>query len=134
MSPAPYCTVGIPAAFRMLPSPTLPMRPQAPTTGSAPEASRWPSASAVPSGWVRVGRVREPAVRRNGLEALADAPDDLALLLDRVPVACLRLGAVAEEQVGGAGPDPHHDDADADVGDRVGGVLHVDREIRPDAV
>src|SRR5207247_7737255 len=36
---------------RMLPSPTLPRRPQPPTTAGAPVASRCPSASEVTRGW-----------------------------------------------------------------------------------
>src|SRR5256886_8637464 len=44
ISPAPYCTVGIPCDIRMLPSPTLPRRPQPPTAAGAPVASRCPSA------------------------------------------------------------------------------------------
>src|SRR5215468_9349977 len=47
ISPAPYCSDGMPAAPMMLPSPTLPNRPQPPTDASLPDAKRWPSASAV---------------------------------------------------------------------------------------
>src|SRR3990172_5896806 len=56
----------MPAAFRMLPSPTLPIRPHAPTTASAPEARRWPPASARPSGCSRppLHGVLEPPVLR----------------------------------------------------------------------
>ena len=74
-------------------------------------------------------RETQPPARRDRIEARPDAPDDLGLLLDRVHVLRPRLLAVAEEELGALRLDPHHDDADADVGDRVGGVLHVDGEV-----
>src|SRR5262249_1636640 len=51
MSPGPYCTVGIPStSWMILPSPTLPSRPCAPTTADWPEPKVWPSASAATRG------------------------------------------------------------------------------------
>src|SRR6267142_99528 len=151
MSPAPYCTVGMPWDIRMLPSPTLPSRPQPPTTAGVPVARRWPSASAVTRRWsglVSIGSWNHPSsmplagivisASNAGwtllMEARPDAPDDLGLLLDRVHVLRPGLRAVPEEELGALRLDPHHDDADADVGDRVGGVLHVDGEVRAQAL
>ncbi len=74
-----------------------------------------------------------PASFRNRIEAWPDAANDLAKLLDRIPVQGLCFGAVAEEQLRRLDPDAHHHDADADIGDGVVGVLHVDAQIRPHA-
>ena len=74
-------------------------------------------------------REAQPAAGPDRIEARPDAPHDLGLLLDRVHVLSLRLLAVPEEQLGALRLDADHDDADADVGDGVGRVLHVDGEV-----
>ena len=83
---------------------------------------------------VRVRGERHPRVLAGRGEAGAEAPEDLALLLDGVPERGPRLVAEPEEEVGGGGADAGHDDADADVRDGVGGVLEVDAQVRGDAV
>src|SRR5215470_6900638 len=79
-------------------------------------------------------REAQPAPGLDRIEARADAPDDLGLLLDRVHVLRPRFPAVPEEELGTLRLDADHDDSDADVGDGVGGVLHVDGEVGPHAL
>ena len=56
------------------------------------------------------------------------------LLLDRIDVSGAGLGAVAKEQFRRRADEAHHHDTDADIGNRVVGVLHVDAQISLDAV
>src|SRR3981081_2672396 len=79
---------------------------------------------------VRVRDEIHPTSFRNGIEAWPDAANDLAKLLDRIPVQGLWFGAVAEEHLRSLYPDAHHHDADADIGDGFVGMLHVDAQIR----
>ncbi len=73
---------------------------------------------------------RHPCVLGYRREARPDATDDLGLLLDRVHVGRASLGAVAEEQLRRRAHEAHHHHADADIGDRVVGMLHVDAQVR----
>ena len=76
----------------------------------------------------------EPPAGLDRIEARPDAPDNLGLLLDRVHVLRPGFLAVAKEKLRALRPDADHDDADADVGDRVRRVLHVDGKVRAQAL
>ncbi len=81
-------------------------------------------------------RVRDkvhPACFRNRIEAWPNAANDLAKLFDGVPIQGLCFGTVAEEQFRSLDPDTHHHDTNADIGDGVVGMLHVDAQVCPHA-
>src|SRR5262245_3719560 len=77
-------------------------------------------------GKLRMRHKGHPAIRDYRRQARTDPPHDFHLLLDGIDIGGARLRAVAEKQLGGRANDPHHHDPNANVGNRVVRVLHVD--------
>ncbi len=79
-------------------------------------------------------RKGHPAIRSDWRQARTDSPHDFHLLLDGIDIGGARFRAVTEKQLGGGADEPYHHDTNANIGNRVVRVLHVDAEVRFDAV
>ena len=85
-------------------------------------------------GKLRMRRKAHPSISGDRRQAWTDPSHDFHLLLDRIDIGGARFRAVAEKQLGGRANEPHHHDPHANIRDRVVRVLHVDAQVRLDAV